>query len=180
MCVCVFLKKFTSILTQDKEIFSAAGLARCSPLSEALQWWRLQSLRHLSSQEVISYFQWKINWYVHPCCVLRGPEQKCFKTLKPGVHSSMEQNVASAHFTGRCLLVLGGGATTRSWPYKEMVLSMGCRKISRLSLGCLHTCLILPSMWTSFLCLSIHTKARMAPSWLLLHLIDHATQTTIS
>ena len=175
VCVCVFLKKSTSILTRGKEILNTAGLARCSPLSEALQWWRLQCLCHLSSQEVISYFQWKIIWYVHPCCVLHGPEQKWLKNLKPGVHSCMGQNLASAHFTGRCLRVLGGGARTRSWPYKEMVLSMGCRKISRLSLGCLHTCLILPSMWTSFLCLSIHTKARTAPSWLLLRLKDHAT-----
>ena len=60
-------------------------------------------------------------------------EKKKKKNLEPGVHSCMGQNLASAHFTGRCLLGLGWGATTRSGPYREMVLSMECRKISRLS-----------------------------------------------
>ena len=135
MCVCggVCFKKSTSILTRGKEILNAPGVARCSPLSEILQWWRRQCLCHLSSQEVISYFQWKIIWYVHPCCVLHGPEQEWLKNLEPGVHSCMGQNLASAHFTGRCLLGIGGRATTRSGPYREMVLSMECRKISRLS-----------------------------------------------
>lgn len=40
--------------------------------------------------------------YVHPCSVLRGPEQKWLRNLlQLGVRSCTGQNLGSAHFTGR-------------------------------------------------------------------------------
>lgn len=57
--------------------------------------------------------------YVHPCSVLRGPEQKWLRNLPQlGVCSCTGQNLASAHFTGRdCSLatVVSPGARRRHY-----------------------------------------------------------------